>query len=290
MVKGENTIDTVDLRKKIFQIERLSAMPQVVWKILEALADEKTNAADLERLIEGDPALTSKILALANSAYYGLSQKVTTISRAIFIMGFQELQLLAVGAGLASVFDFKRTPKYISGEALWMHCLAVSWTAGELAQEIGYYLPSEAMIAGLLHDLGKLVLIAHLPDEYKKLYDLNVSGVPYYQAEERLGLAHTDIGYWLAKRWGLPPIIETIIKDHHEPQGGSPYYNCNCLVFLADLIVKDLQFGMVNESRPVKINAAVNALGLYPAKLDEIADRVKSKIPEMYDAWRLMLS
>ncbi|MEW6263169.1 MAG: HDOD domain-containing protein [Thermodesulfobacteriota bacterium] len=276
------------IRQRIFQIERLGAMPQIVWRLIEALGDEMTTPAKIEKLIEGDPALASKVLSLANSAYYGLAQKVTTISRAVVVMGFDELQILAVGAGLADMFNPNTLPD-LEGESLWRHCLAVSWTAKALAETAGYPIPTEIMVAGLLHDLGKLVLMTHFPEEYRELLVLNRRGVPYYQAEEQSGLKHNVVGHWLARRWRLPALHEAAIRNHHQLSGGEPYLFATSLVALADVLVKELKFGLVQEARPLDRLAALRGAGLTRPDIESVAEKARVQVPAMLDAWKQML-
>ena len=213
-----------DFAAHIFKIERLDAMPHIVWQLIEALNDERTTPASLEELITSDPALTSKILKLANSVYYNVAEPVKTISRAIVIIGFRELEILALGSGLAGIFNIKHSPDGLNVEDLWRHSLAVSWMAREMADLSNQSGPAEIMIAGLLHDLGKLVLASHLTEELAQIAALTQQGIPFYLAEEQLSLKHTTIGYWLAKRWNLPEIHVSAIRNHHFPQTNDPYY------------------------------------------------------------------
>ena len=245
-VKPQETV----IKQRVMRIDRLSAVPQVVWKLIDALGDDRTIASDLEKIIEGDMALTSKVLSLANSAFYGARQKATTIHRAVIVIGFHELRLLAVGLGLAQVFNLKDAPERLDGEGLWLHSLAVGWMAGELAENIRYSLPAEIQIAGLLHDLGKLVCAVHFRDETERVFDLVEQGMPYHQAEEEVGIPHTSIGYWLAVRWDLPKVHCAAIRDHHGPRAEDPYVLSTSLVFLANRLVKELGFGVIHESAP----------------------------------------
>jgi putative nucleotidyltransferase with HDIG domain len=278
------------IRKKIFRIERLGAMPQVLWRLIDALGDDKTSATSLENIIEGDPALTSRILSVANSAYYGLPNRITTISRAIVIMGFQEIQIIALGVGLAEVFDAKKIPANMDGEGLWLHCLAVAMTARELAEKAKYTIPSEIMVAGLLHDLGKLVLVTHLADDYKPVLDMTDQGTPYFKAEESFGLRHDTLGYWLARRWSLPGIHEAAIRDHHRLQTDDPHFHSTCFVTLADDLVKALGVGLVQESLPVNQGPVLDGAGLTLKQLSEVAKTIETKVPAMVEGWGRMLS
>ena len=277
------------IRKKIFRIERLGAMPQVLWRLIDALGDDHTSASTLQNIIEDDPALTSRILSLANSAYYGLPNKITTISRAIVVMGFQELQVIALGVGLAEVFDVKKIPDNMDGEGLWLHCLAVAMAARELAFQNGRTLPSEIMVAGLLHDLGKLVLVTHLQEDYQRVLALNEQGTPYYQAEQAADLRHDTLGYWLARRWNLPGIHEAAIRDHHRPRSDDPHFGSTCFIALADDLVKALGIGLVQESMPVDQSMALHATGLTLKQYSDVAKAIETKAPQMAESWGRML-
>lgn len=278
------------LREKIFRIRRLTAMPHVAWRLVEVLTDENTTVKTLAEIIETDQALTSKVLSLANSAYYGFSESVTTIQRAAVLIGFQELQILALGTGLSENFNLRKTPASFDGQALWLHCLAVSWLGRALAEVAGYPTPAEVMVAGLLHDLGKLVLVTHLQAELPPLLELLGQGVPYYQAEQRSGLSHTTIGMWLGRRWDLPPIHLETIEHHHQPRVELPFFNCTCLVFLADRLAKQMRFGLVHQARPLAVGRLLDQLNLTPAVLKQVVQRARHEIPSHLEKMSFLLS
>lgn len=293
----ENTVQsgtpqshTADLRRRIYNIERLSAMPTIVWQIMKALGDEQTSASNLEKIIEVDPALASKLLSLANSAYYSRGQKITTIGRAIVVIGFLEMQILALGAGLADMFDMTKAPPGFDGEDLWLHCFAVSFLARELAEASGFPNPGEVMIAGLLHDLGKLVLVSHFSEEFFQIIDLESQGEPYYKAETHFNLSHTVIGYLLAKNWHLPEIPTSAIRYHHVLQTQDPNLISTCLVTLADIFAKKMEIGLVQDSRPSRQDLVMQAAGLTKKQLDSTIASAKEKLPQMQGAWRQMLT
>ena len=285
-----NEPSSSDLRRRIFQIQRLAAMPSVIWKLMDALSDELSTAGTLERIIESDLALTSKVLSLANSAYYGLPQKITTISRAVVVIGFQELEFLALGAGLAEFFDPKSMPPNYDGESLWIHSLAVSTMARDLAEAAGYHSPGEIMAAGLLHDLGKLVLAAHLQKELDMILAKAAQGLAFYRVEEELDLKHSQIGFWLSTRWGLPLLHTSVIRDHHSPAPTDPYYLPTCLVALADYLTKRLGFGLVQESRALDLGELLRATRLNQDKVKSVAAQNRIKIPSLLNQWTNLLN
>jgi HD-like signal output (HDOD) protein len=280
----ETVLDQV--RQRIFRIKRLAGMPDVVWRVMDALSDEDVGIRELSHIIESDQALTSKVLSLANSAYYGFSQQITTVERAAVLIGFQELQMLALGAGLSDVFDVSKVPAGFDGEGLWLHCFAVSWLARELALVSDYPAPGEAMIAGLLHDLGKLVLATHVGDEFSKILALESQGVPYPEAEARLKIYHTHVGYWLAKRWELPELFLEAIRYHHAPSPQLPYFHTTYLVYLANRVAKSLGYGLVQSSQDHVTVAYSDAIDLPEQKLRSVIKKAQGEIPPNLEKMR----
>ncbi|MEW5722964.1 MAG: HDOD domain-containing protein [Thermodesulfobacteriota bacterium] len=278
------------LRRRVYQIERLAAMPQVAWQLMQVMRDEWPDPDRLETIIASDQALAAKVLSLANSVYYGLMEKTTTIQRAIVVIGYRELQFLALGAGLAGVFDLRQVPPGLDADGLWLHCLTVSWLARELATASGHPSPAEVMIAGLLHDLGLLVLATHLKDELVKILELMDRGLPFYQAEEVLGLSHATIGFWLAQRWNLPEVHAAAIRDHHAPKPDDPNFPTTCLVSLADELAKKLDFGLAYKARPLGQPIPLEAIRLNLLEIRSVASKAVTLVPPMLDSWRLMLT
>lgn len=290
MVPLEEQSRASELRRRVFEVERLAATPQVVFELVRVLGDEEASAAKLERVVESDQALSSKVLSLANSAYYGFANKVTTIQRAVVALGFQELRLLALGIGLADVFDPKRFPAGLDGQEMWTHCLAVSWMAKGLAEAASQPAPGEIMLAGLLHDLGKLVLAVYMTEEFDSILRLTGEGAPYFRAEKELGLEHATIGHWLAKKWDLPDLQAAAIRDHHSLRRSDPYFTSTCLVCLADDLTKRLGFGLVHEAEPVDLSAALEETRLTPGRIKVVVKEAKNQIPPLLETWWQMLT
>ncbi|MEW6263119.1 MAG: HDOD domain-containing protein [Thermodesulfobacteriota bacterium] len=279
-----------DIKNHLSRIGRLAAMPQVVWQLMDALADDTTRAASLEKIIESDMALASKVLSLANSAFYGLHRQVTSINRAVVIIGFKELGFLSLGSGLADFFDLKKVPAGFDGQGLWLHCLAVSWTARELAERAFHLNAGEVMVAGLLHDLGKLVLAAHLPDQLARIMEQTRQGVPYHEAETRVGLPHTLLGHCLAENWGLPAVHATVIRNHHAPPADGPHQAAVNLVALADGLVKMMEFGLVQEARAIDKNQALAGSNLSEIGYNAVNKSARDRLPALRETWLAMLS
>jgi HD-like signal output (HDOD) protein len=264
-------------------------MPQVSVRLLEALADEYTSTSGVPAIIENDPALASKMLALANSAYYGLAQKVTSITRAVVVIGFREIRMLSLGASLASVFDPSKMPPGFDAEGLWAHSLGVAAAAHELAKMALHPLASELQMAGLLHDMGKLAAAVCLGEATTELLKQTAEGKPYYQAEADIGLEHTRIGYWLAHHWGLPSLLAQGCRWHHEPEKSKKLFQEMCLLNLADRLAKALRLGVVHAAPELKLSEVVAGTGLQPKQVETAAKKLQEEVPLLLQAWGLIV-
>jgi putative nucleotidyltransferase with HDIG domain len=201
-------------RAEVIARKNLPTIPTVLTKIL-ALADgEHASGRELVDVIEHDQALTAKLLRLSNSAFFGQSRKVSTIPRAVVLLGFSTVRNLALGVKVweslgAGVSRDRQTE-------LWAHAVAVAVAAKQLATRLRAGSPDEAFTAGLLHDVGRLVMAMRLREEYWTA----VGGSGETQAVEALenatfGVDHAQVGAWLLEAWNLPAALVDAVRDHH---------------------------------------------------------------------------
>ena len=281
----ENVSKTTTIRERVLAIERLGAFPQVAMRLLDAIGDERTNVSDLAEIIESDMALASKVLSLANSAFYAPKQQITTIHRSVVVIGFEELQLLTLGIGLSEIFDMSNVPEGFDVEGLWMHSMAVGWMSKNLATIAEGVSAPEVMVSGILHDLGKLILAGYFTEELQKIMILMKQGVPFRQAEERIGIDHAAVGYWLAKNWDLPEIHLFAIRNHHDVRHDSPHARSTALIATADILTKKLELGLVHESESDDALGFAQYTGLTPAQLESVSDIGRKNLPPLLETW-----
>jgi putative nucleotidyltransferase with HDIG domain len=195
----------------------LPPMPQVAAELLSSMGREEIDVSTLARKIAADQALAAKTLRLANSSFYGLSTKVATIQQAITVLGFRSVRSLVTACAVTSVWP--QQPGWPPLERFWLHSVAAGATARALA--IALRRDSElAFIAGLLHDLGSLVLASQFPAEYQEVIKLVEAGAPSMEAErEILGVDHAQIGGALAEHWRFPHTIRDAVAAHHADDG-----------------------------------------------------------------------
>ncbi len=205
-----------DLLQKISQsIGELPPSPAVVTKVMGLTSDLNSNVEDLGEVLAADAALTAKVLRLSNSSFYGRSRTVSSLKEAILILGFFTLRSLVMASTTHSLYRSKENPD--DGKQLWEHSLASALGARLVATRIGHAQVEEVFIAGLLHDIGKLILRQRLGTLLDELADESKSqSLPYLELEQRrLGFTHADLGAAVLDRWSLPPDLVEAVRMHH---------------------------------------------------------------------------
>lgn len=212
-------------------------LPMVIQGILEVTSNKNSSAADLTNIIEGDPALTAKILSIANSAYYGFVKRVSTISHAVVILGFQEIQSIALGMSVVQLFNHRGS---VFREKLWRHSFAVGVATRMIASYFNLKMDGKYFVGGLLHDIGKIFLDQYVPEVYNKLLtemDLEDNIYTYHDLEESFfGIKHAEIGDKLLNSWMFPSDITEAVAYHHTPGVSKIAPEFVACVHLADVL------------------------------------------------------
>lgn len=215
---------SVTLEAILSQVDNLPELPQVATKVLQLLGDPTSSSLDLARVIASDQALTAKVLRLANSAYYGVSRRVTTVNDAVTLLGFSALKSLILIATAYGAVSQSLIGYGLKAGELWLHSLLIAELSKQLTQRARTAQPEEAFTAGLLHDIGKVALNQlALPEVYRALRLVEQQGLPLHEAEDRiLGFHHGTVGACLAEKWNLPAILCEAIGQHHTPSLAAP--------------------------------------------------------------------
>ncbi len=209
-----------DFRKKILrQLKDLPPMPQIVFKARNLLADPEAELRDLSSLLESDQAIATKVLKLANSAYYGLSGKVSSIRHASSLLGFKALGQLISMVGTSAVLGKTLLGYDLDSAGAWRHSLITASASRIIALRRNSQLENDAFSAGLIHDVGKLVLDRHVNKRKADFERLTEGGRNSMLAAEQniLGLDHAEIGYEVCQYWNIPETISKAIQFHHQP-------------------------------------------------------------------------
>ena len=222
-------------------IKNLPSIPKVVFEVTKLLNDSKTATNQLAGIVSKDQGLTSKILAVANSPLYGIKRKVTSIEFAILVLGFQDIRNIVTGLSLAE--SIKTTPsKYFDQFEFWQHSMVVGTAAKGIAQNFGFEFGSEAFVAGILHDMGILVIYKFLNDDFNNIINLsNQEKISLLDAEKKvLGITHQEIGKFLAEKWELPYVLCDTLHYHHHPSKALENKYFVAIIHLVDYMTQKL--------------------------------------------------
>jgi putative nucleotidyltransferase with HDIG domain len=271
--------DRVQVKRDIRRIKNLPTVPGIVAKIARMVENPETSASEVGRLISQDQVLSAKVLRMANSAFFGMSRKISSISQALVILGFEVVKGLVL---TSSVFDMIQ--KSMAG--LWEHSIGCAAASGAVATLLGRDDAEEILVAGLLHDLGKVVLALNLPEEMRLVMNRVATGnVLFYEAEnEVLDYDHSELGQWLAEHWNLPESLAEPMRLHHRPEKAILKPECTAIVHIADIIVRAKGFGNAGDILVPPISmAAWEMLGLRKTDFLPILEILEPKLASLCD-------
>lgn len=234
----EEVLDTLNT------IEQMPTLPDIVQRIVQSLCDPESRVQDLSKMILADQSISLQVLRVANSAYYGLPARVTTLERAIMVLGFDEVRRITLAAMILRALPGGDRENLTE---VWRHSLATAWFSRFIAEKVREPAVNESYAAGLLHDVGKVVIIryfskhSHFINHYVK-----TMGRPPEQVERAiLGMDHSRVGEWLAKLWNLPALLQETISSHHalERDGNLAVKRVTRIAALANRMAEKAGFG-----------------------------------------------
>ncbi|MCE5271635.1 HDOD domain-containing protein [bacterium] len=246
-MQKQTRVDRERLKRITQTIINLPTLPTIVAKMLEIIDDPRSSARSLTRLINTDQVLTARILKLANSSFYGFPNPISTINLAVVVLGFETIKNLGLSVSVISRFARARTDgELLDYSRFWEHCVGVGVASRMLARMHGLRaIESEAFVAGLIHDIGKVILSQYQTDRYSESLQIaREEQMLIARAEERVFEAnHTEVGSWLARRWNLPETLVEAIRLHHVPLTARIRPELCAIVHFADILARAARIG-----------------------------------------------
>ena len=240
-------MDQYKVKQLIYnKAENLPTLPDMIQKVISLVQDEKTSAKTLGDLISYDQSISSRLLRVSNSAYYGLPREVSTVQHAIVLLGFEQVKSLSLGIAVFSAMEGVGDSTYFKQDEFWKHSVGCSLAARIICKKLGKLNSETAFTASLLHDIGKLVLAKFFSREYEVVLEkAQEDGLSLVDIEEgTLGFTHADVGKWLCNRWKLPLSITSSIGYHHKvKEVEKEYINITSIVHFADIICRSAKIG-----------------------------------------------
>ncbi len=245
-------------RSLLAQVRDIPTLPTILFRILDLTSDHRTSADDVADAIHSDHALAAKILRMINSAYYGLQHKISNIRHAVAMLGFRALKNIVLSISIHETLIRDESKGGLNKPLFWQHALATGGAAYQIARSLSYPEPEEAYTAGLLHDIGKIVLDKYMKEAYFKVLSHPTVGTGPHGAETEgmvLGVTHAEVGGLVAEKWNFPPTLTEAIRRHHDRTPDAfptpRERQLAAIVALADFLAWDRGYGSVPcDSKP----------------------------------------
>ncbi len=238
----------LDAERIVTNVLKVAALPAVALKFSEAIKDPVTSNQDLENIVSEDSALAAKVLMIANSALFNFPSKIDTISKAVTIIGHKQLSEIILSCSIVAMF--KDIPQdVIDMDMFWRHSIAVATAARILAASRREQNIEKFFTAGLLHDIGKLIIFVEAPKYAKQVIDkcAETDELMHKVEKDILGFDHAKLGAMLLKKWKLPNDIVASVCYHHMPSVSSTDVITPGIIHIADIITHALEFGSSGE-------------------------------------------
>jgi len=275
--------------KRLETLEDIPIIPETLNRILSEIENDKSSAKELGEIIREDPVLTAQLLKIANSPYYGTARQISSVSKAIVLIGFKEVRNIVIGLSLTSAFPSNTEINNLKLKDLWLHSIGTAIASQMIAQKISGLDPDELFTAGMVHDIGCAVMFCCFEKELKELINyMEKEKVSYLEAESSLGFFHTEIGAFLGARWGFSDMLINIIRSHHSPNTAGPYDKVASIVFLADALAQKIGLSWTLDITPKKI-LIPKKLQLHGKIVKQIALTLKRKKKDIIESWGELL-
>lgn len=269
-----------------YRVKDVPSLPEVVTKVMELVQDPNSSAVQLSNVISHDTGLTSRVLRLVNSAYYGFPKQISSIQHAITILGFTTIRGLVLSSSIFKIFAPRNDKtKVLDYKKLWLHSLVTAIASKKINQFLFFQEEDDIFSSAILHDIGKIIL-----DQYDHENYLAVLQDAPYPMDNRImlaekthcGINHQDLGFMVAEEWNLPASLAEVVRYHHYPLESTEYTRLASIVYTGNVlshIVLDFDnfdIGLFDER-------VLDYLGLNEDDLSKIYDEVNMGLDNIVD-------
>lgn len=261
------------------QIRGFPSLPCLVDEIIDLVDRRETTARDIEAVMQKDQALTAKLLRLVNSSFYGFPHQITTISRAVGIIGFEGLRNLVFSTSVMSLFDSTASAIFVPTE-FWKHSIGTALAAKEIARRLGEKEIEEFFVAGLVHDIGKLVHHQYFREPFQQACKAAATRDILLRDAERelLPATHDQTARLLLDHWRFPRRLVTMVAHHHAPLEAHEFRKQATVIHLADILCRAKGLGSGGDRKiPMLERRAWDDLGLTFGDLEQVMGRLEEE-------------
>jgi putative nucleotidyltransferase with HDIG domain len=272
-------MDLKTLKSRIEAVQTLATIPSVAVRLMELVADPAVSLTEISRFVSSDPVLATKALRMVNSPVYGFPGRIASVNQAVFLLGLNAVKGLLFGV---TVFELMQ--KTMIG--LWEHSLGCAVIARLVAKKKGLKEPEETSIRGLLHDLGKVILVLQLPEEYESIMaEAEAREVNIYDVEnEHFSTSHATVGAWVADQWSFPKALTDVIAYHHKPHLSKLAPMETAIVHFSDVLLRGRGFGFAGDYAVPPVHPfAWKLLDLRDSDIREILKEAEELLADVAD-------
>ncbi len=251
----------------------LPTIPHVTMEVANLVDSPNASAPRVAQAMARDQGLTAKVLKMANSAFYGAPRKISTVTDAIVMLGMHTIRNMTMAVSCQDVLDREVSSYSIRRGDLWKHSMCVAYAAQQIAKLARYKITEEAFVAGLLHDIGKVLISTYLSVEFGEVMaHAQAMNQSFSSAEQDvLGFDHAEVGARLTEHWNLPSHLVQAIRFHHNPSYQDPPNQLTSIVHLADVLCITLGIGLGTDGLQYSLeNETLERLKLDDSALDSL--------------------
>lgn len=228
-----------DILSELDRVVELATLPAVALEVNQMLADDSVSVQQMTQVIEKDQAIVAKILKLVNSSFYGFRSQINNLPHAVVILGFKAMHSAVLSVAVNQTFSKDLKCDSFSMVDFWFHSVAVALVTQKFAEQTKLCEPEEAFTAGLLHDIGKVILVQYFPEEFSQIWqEQQESGCSSLEAEKKIiEISHSQIAARVARKWLLPDSLLDVLRCHHDVSKKQENRDLTLLVHGADIVV-----------------------------------------------------
>ncbi|MCP3690164.1 MAG: HDOD domain-containing protein [Gammaproteobacteria bacterium] len=275
--------DVVSLDSVLALGPDLSTLPEVYLRVTQQLEDADTTVQEIGNTVQTDPAISTQLLKMVNSAYYGMPQKISTIAQAVALLGRDRLSHILMGSVMVNIFADPGV-EALSLQEYWQHSVKTAIIARQLAlqhDDVNHE-PDALFTAGLLHDIGILLLASKLPLLYEQVEELKTRQNQVSAEHQILGFDHAELGAEMMIGWGLPELLVTCTRHHHDSSYDKAHATAVRIIYLANRLSKNLP--PLDEGEALEQLARIDNWKLLGIPLEQICYACQFAEEQLFDS------
>jgi putative nucleotidyltransferase with HDIG domain len=277
------------LKRITLEVEAFPGMPTTAAKLLPLLDNPDSTPSEVENIVKYDPGLTANILKLTNSAYFGIPTKVSSIRQAVIVLGWKRLLQVVTTICMSPLMKKAVSGYDLRSGQLWRHSIAVSVAAELLVKALKIPDADEVFTAGLLHDVGKLILGSFVKKDLAQIQAMVTKGISFDVAESMvLGTNHAEVGGQILHKWSFPAELVNAVQWHHDPESCENTCILSDIVHVANTVGLMTGFGKTEEGMDIEpFGPVADRLGLKANHLEAMAQQTSEEIKKLSVIWEM---